>query len=139
MRFLDWQLVSLGTPVFDLSYFLYSGAGKSVLDKLEHYQHLYYESFSTTLRELGDDPETLYPFSAFQADWKKYCKFGFLLGLMLQRMKLISNDEIRDLHDVKEDSDVDNTALFMEATFDKNSFEERARNLVLHVYSLGAL
>ncbi|KAJ8977346.1 hypothetical protein NQ317_017760, partial [Molorchus minor] len=77
LRLLDFQFSNVGTPVSDLSYFLYSGATKEVLDDLDYYLRVYHESLTKTLHNFGCNSQNIYPFEVLKRDWKEYCKTGF--------------------------------------------------------------
>ncbi|KAJ8977352.1 hypothetical protein NQ317_017767 [Molorchus minor] len=66
MRLIDFQFANVGTPVLDLSYFLYSGATKQELDDLDRYLRLYHISLTETLKRFGCDSENVYPFDALK-------------------------------------------------------------------------
>lgn len=89
MKLVDFQIVRLGTPVHDLSYFFYTGGSKALFDKLDDYLKIYHDSLSKNLRELGSDPEKLYPFKQLKNDWKNYARFGVILSLLLVKVKLL--------------------------------------------------
>nr|XP_001807041.2 PREDICTED: uncharacterized protein LOC100141764 [Tribolium castaneum] len=61
VQMMDFQMSFEGTPVYDLSYFFYSGGSKQLFDKLETFLDIYYESFSKCAKALGGDPEKLLP------------------------------------------------------------------------------
>ncbi|RZC37726.1 EcKinase and/or DUF1679 domain containing protein, partial [Asbolus verrucosus] len=76
MRFLDFQLSRVGSPVIDLSYFLYSCADEEVLNNFDSILKVYHSSISDCLSELGCDPETAFPFKKLKEHWREYGKFG---------------------------------------------------------------
>lgn len=92
--FLDWQLSRLGPQVLDLSYYFYACASKSALDNLNKYLKIYYDSFATLLKELGSNPEKLFSFDDFMAQWKKYCKYGLTFTIVVLRLMLADKDDV---------------------------------------------
>ncbi|KAI4466587.1 hypothetical protein MML48_2g00002817 [Holotrichia oblita] len=94
---LDWQLVEVASPVYDISYFFYTTASQEALSKLDDYLEFYYSELSEQIQKLGSDPKYLYPFSAFKKEWKLYCKFGFALAFMVFRVMLANPDEVPDM------------------------------------------
>ncbi|XP_018566831.1 uncharacterized protein LOC108907576 [Anoplophora glabripennis] len=132
VRFLDFQMFRVGSPVCDLSYCLYSGGTKEVFDDLDHLLHVYHDSLSESLREYGCDPMELYPLEALKNDWKVHCQFGAAMGLMLWRAKLTYDNDVMDLSDMCEDEE--GVKKFFQANCDENTFKERVRDIVTHLY-----
>ncbi|RZC37343.1 EcKinase, DUF1679, and/or APH domain containing protein [Asbolus verrucosus] len=93
MRLLDWQFIKIGSPVCDLSYCLYSGAPKEILDSLDTFLKIYYDNFSSFLKELGSDPEKLFPYEALKDHWKKYSRFGMSMAIIMWKVKLVEDEE----------------------------------------------
>lgn len=129
IKLLDFQLVSYGNPVFDLSYSLYSGACEETLSKLDDYQDIYHISLSKTLKEFGLETNSIYPVIAFKDDWKKFCKYGFPLGLFLWKVKLVEKD---DAPDFSEKTSNPNTVRLSEER--QYIYRRRVIELVNHMY-----
>lgn len=87
-------MITDSSPVYDLSYMLYTSASIEDIRNLDKYLKIYYESFSDTVKSLGSDPEKLLPYGALKEDWKKYCKFGIQLGIMVHKMKLFDKNDM---------------------------------------------
>ncbi|KAJ8977353.1 hypothetical protein NQ317_017768 [Molorchus minor] len=134
MRLLDFQFANVGTPVSDLSYFLYSGAGKEVLDELDRYLRLYHTSLTKTLEHFGCDSENIYPFDALKKDWKDYCKTGFSMALLVWRGKFTNPSDVKDLQDILEETDTLSDDKNSKDRYDEQSFKETVKNLILHMY-----
>ncbi|KAJ8926046.1 hypothetical protein NQ315_009901 [Exocentrus adspersus] len=132
VRFLDFQLVREGSPCCDLSYTLYSGAPKEVLQDFEHYLQVYHDSLSDTLRAFGCDPDKLFPFRELKNDWKKYCKLGFMMGIMIWKIKYTKQSEVKDMSDIVEDKEAARQAYY--TGYDKKAFNEVIGDLILHLY-----
>lgn len=97
MRFLDFQLARVHSAAFDLAYFIHLSAPKRVLDEVDKYLRIYYNSLSDFLKELGSDPDSVFPFDVFMMQWKKYRKFGLAMGLVGFRFMLTEQDEVPEL------------------------------------------
>ncbi|KAJ3659966.1 hypothetical protein Zmor_011627 [Zophobas morio] len=137
IRLIDFQVVRIGSPVCDLSYCLYSGASKEIFDKLNDYLKIYYDSFATFVKSMGNDPEKLFPFSALKDQWKKYSRFGLIVSLAIIRMKLTNTEDILDLTDnVEIDQMVD---IMAKQKFDEEGYRKRMRELLWHMCELDAL
>jgi thiamine kinase-like enzyme len=135
---LDFQMAWVGTPVYDLSYFFYSGGCKELFDKLEDFLDVYYNSFSRFVKELGSVPEDLLPRSALSEDWKVYSKFGMFMALLLTQVKLMSREDSAEMSD-SIDGNVDGSSKFMNANINNELFNKRVKDILIHMYENGAL
>ncbi|KAJ8970562.1 hypothetical protein NQ317_019067 [Molorchus minor] len=131
LRLLDFQFSMVGTPVSDLSHFIYSGATKEILDDLDHYLRVYHDTLVETLKNFGCDSENLYPFEVLKKHWREYCKTGFALSLSIWRGKLTNQDDIKDLLENSDETFVTN---FFKHRYDENSYKKIVKNLILHMY-----
>lgn len=125
------------SPVKDLSHAFYSSGSKEVLNDLDKYLNIYYEQFSFSVRKLGSDPEKVYPYSILKRDWKTYSKFGFMMGIMVNKNKLTYEDDIMDFVDVIEGVATEEN--LKKQVYDKEEFERRFLNMALHIYEQDAL
>ncbi|KAI4466588.1 hypothetical protein MML48_2g00002818 [Holotrichia oblita] len=113
---LDWQLIEVSSPIYDISYFFYTVASEEALSKLDDYLRFYHTELSEQIRKLGSDPELLYPFSVFEMEWKRYCTYGFALAFMIFRALLANHDEIPKMDEIEVENYNDDMELF--AKFD---------------------
>lgn len=122
------------SPVFDLSYCIYSSGSAAILDNLDRFLRVYHLSLSDTLAEFGLNVEDTYPFETLKSEWKKYCKFGYSMALLLLKQKLMYKDvETIDLTDkVEENIDLES---FEKGKYDKKLLELQVRHLVRHMYA----
>ncbi|KAI4466586.1 hypothetical protein MML48_2g00002816 [Holotrichia oblita] len=97
---LDWQLIEVASPVYDISYFFYSVASEESLSKLDDYLRFYHSELAEQIRKLGGDPDELYPFSILEKEWKLYSKYGFALTFMVFKIMLVNQDEVPKLEEV---------------------------------------
>ncbi|XP_035454921.2 uncharacterized protein LOC118279355 [Spodoptera frugiperda] len=76
-KIIDFQLARCATPVLDISFVIYACTTEDLREK--HYDDLlkyYYEILSTQIRDLGSDPDKVYPWDLFISEVKKYSYFG---------------------------------------------------------------
>lgn len=97
MRFFDFQLARVHSPVFDLVYFFHVSAPKSVLDEVDKYLRIYYTSLSDFLKELGSDANVVFPFDVFMVQWRKYRRFGLAMAMFAFRFMFSEQDGVPDL------------------------------------------
>lgn len=135
MKLIDFQIVRPGTPVYDLSYFFYTGGNKELFDNLDEYLKVYHESLSTNIRELGSDPEKLYPFKQLKEDWKNYGMFGTIFSLMLTKVKLLKSEDVQDI--VSDREVPGNKNQFIELKINEKLFKTRTRDIVESAVKVG--
>lgn len=102
MCFLDWQASRLVSPVYDLSYFIFTCCPPEVLQDFDDLNRIYYESFSNFSKELGSDPEKVFPYEELGNQWKKYGKFGLIMMPIILKVCLSEQDEVKDLAEMAE-------------------------------------
>jgi thiamine kinase-like enzyme len=140
MNLLDFQLVIAGTPVYDLSYFFYTGGSKELFDKLEDYLNIYYESFSISSKNLGNDPNELFPREELTRDWKRYSKFGMMLSLLVTKLKLLSKEDVIDLIDADDEkTKTDNGEQFVNLKYNKTLYKKRIEEILIHFHERDTL
>lgn len=93
-RFIDFQVTRVHSPAFDLAYFFYTSAPKRIMDKVDTYLGIYYDSLSDFLRQLGSDPEKVFPFEIFMKHWRQFRRFGLTMSLFGFRFILSEEDEV---------------------------------------------
>ncbi|CAG9837599.1 unnamed protein product [Diabrotica balteata] len=104
IKLIDFQMSRASTPVFDLTYTFYSGAGPEELKNWEHFLKVYYNSLKLSLQQYNLDVDKIYPYETLKAEWKDYIQFGFIMGIMIWGAKFVEEDEIIDL-DVTENKE----------------------------------
>lgn len=126
MRFLDWQIARMATPIIDLSYFFYTSAGKKDLDDFEKYQKIYHESLSSFLRQMRCDPEKLFPFEVFRQHWVKYAKYGLMTSFLLLHIMHLDSSEAPEL------TDEAFTGTFDKPIKEEGKYKRRVVDVALH-------
>ncbi|KAK4884254.1 hypothetical protein RN001_000525 [Aquatica leii] len=106
LAIIDWQLSRVGSPILDLTHFLYTCTDKQFRDKYYHeIIEEYYNTFSSFLRNLGSDPEILFPYSEYEEHLKKYSIFGLYMAVQILYLVFSSKDEVPDLHNITSKQD----------------------------------
>lgn len=131
MKLVDFQLITNGSPVYDLSYCFYSSGNADSFVNLEKYLQIYHDSLCRTLRVFDLDAGQHYPFSTLKEEWGKYCKFGFAMTLFVSRLKLADEESVPDLKKYQ-GGPLDPFKIPVEK---EESFKQNMRNLVLHMCS----
>lgn len=95
---IDWQITRYGSPVLDLSYFLFTSTDKALRDKyLYQLLGIYYDTLCSTIDRAGLDGRSLFPFEELQRQLKSFGKYGVLMSIMLVPFLSVPNNEIPDL------------------------------------------
>lgn len=132
IQLIDFQLTRIGTPVYDLSYCLYAGASSDVYNNLETYLKIYYDSFSQHYKKIVDE-EPPCTFDEFKSEWIQYNKFGFLMALMIRKIKSTNKEDILDVTDLK---NVTDTQDFVNVPCDTEFLDKQIQPLIKHLYKL---
>lgn len=130
LRFIDFQQMTSGTPVYDLSYCLYSGGTKDSFTDLDYYIEVYYKSLANVVMKFGLDVKTIYSLNTLKLEWKQYCNYGYCMALLLLKNKL----RYEDADGIEKIEEIINLESFERGKYDKEMLETRARDLVQHMY-----
>ncbi|KAK4884226.1 hypothetical protein RN001_000497 [Aquatica leii] len=128
----DWQLVKISSPVSDISQIMFVCIDKETRDK--HYQELineYYTSFSSFLRELGSDPDIMFPMNVLQEHLQKFSVHGLYIAVRMISLTSISENDTPDF--------VEKDALKTITNAKKNVtvFNKRMRDILLDYVMYG--
>ncbi|KAF2895980.1 hypothetical protein ILUMI_10195, partial [Ignelater luminosus] len=129
VRFIDFQFSRLGSPVCDLAYFLYGCTSKEVLDNMNVYKNLYYDTLCRHIELLGSKPDNVYPLPAFEEHWRTYSKFGLIASGLLVFLLLSEKHEIIDFTDIAEAGREVGTAFDYEIA-NINEFNNRMKHII---------
>ncbi|KAJ3638543.1 hypothetical protein MTP99_001898 [Tenebrio molitor] len=127
--FLDFQLSRLASPVYDLSYFLFTCLSEDDIPNFDEIVIVYYESLSEFLRKLGSDPDKMFPFEELQKQWKRFSLFGLTMLSSVIKVCLSDKDEVNDLAEVAE-SGRQITDAFSKAVKNAEEFGKRALPII---------
>ncbi|XP_066257513.1 uncharacterized protein [Euwallacea similis] len=95
--FLDFQVSNAGSPVLDLSYHLYATASEAELQQFDTLLRIYHNSLSSTIKQLGSDPDKLFPYEELVKQWKKYSLYGCLFSMIVLPIALSEKDDSLDI------------------------------------------
>jgi thiamine kinase-like enzyme len=99
---LDFQFSRLTSPIYDLSYFIFSSISEEDIKNFDEINTLYYESLFDFLKQLGSDADQMFPFDEFMNEWRKYGRIGLRMMFSVIRNCLMEPNEIFDLKEVVE-------------------------------------
>ncbi|XP_055539001.1 uncharacterized protein LOC129726398 [Wyeomyia smithii] len=98
IRLIDWQLCRYVSPILDLSYFIFICTDAKL--RAQHYNQLldiYYSSLCDYLERLGGDAKRQFPREAYEAQWKKYGRFGLIMGMLVVPMICTAAEDLPDM------------------------------------------
>lgn len=92
MTILDFQLLMLTSPVYDLSYHLYSTGSEVEFQQYPKLISVYHESLSKCLKQLGCDPAVEFSLRELKEHWKLYSLYGMLIAMVALTFALSDQD-----------------------------------------------
>ncbi|XP_072395690.1 uncharacterized protein [Diabrotica undecimpunctata] len=137
LRFVDFQLSRIGTPVYDLSSCLYACSSPDHLSDFNRLLEVYYNSLSQSLRAMDCDPDKIYSFEDLTGDWKTYSKFGFSYAVFAIRNSLVEDQS--DIDDSLKVWNNNMTKKMEEQTIDVVNVKSRLTLLLRHMVTNGFL
>ncbi|KAK4884189.1 hypothetical protein RN001_000460 [Aquatica leii] len=136
MCLLDWQVGFIGSPVYDLSFFIFSNTNKSLRDKYYHMLiNEYYRSLSTFLRKLGSNPKKMFSFETLQDHLKKFSLFGVLIGVWVSLGRIYEVDEHPKIFTTIDENQMSNK--FKEEPKDSKAYFAAVEDILLDYISYG--
>lgn len=136
MCFIDWQMARVGSPVLDLAHFLFTSTDKKLRD--QHYDSLikeYHHSLSSFLRELGSNPEVLFPFHVFQEHLKIFSVYGLFMAIQVLYFMLSDQEEIPDVHNFKSEEDAMEHMKYVPKNIDQ--YTTRMKDIIIDLDKFG--
>ncbi|CAB3226316.1 unnamed protein product [Arctia plantaginis] len=77
IKMIDFQIARFATPVLDVSCIIYNCITHDLRENYyDQMLEIYYDTLANQIRDLGSDPDKLYPWKLFQTEIKKYSYFG---------------------------------------------------------------
>jgi thiamine kinase-like enzyme len=137
VRILDWQISNVGSPVFDLSHFLFACITEKDLNDIDLILEQYHNDFSTHLRRLGSDPDALYPLAQFLAEWNKYSRVGILFTSLIMKMCTVDKDDLSEMSEIVKQGHFAN--VFQFDVRNKTNLKGRMRPIVKYVVENGLI
>ncbi|XP_065156834.1 uncharacterized protein [Atheta coriaria] len=97
MKMLDFQLMRLGSPALDLSYFFYTISPKESYENLEYFLKVYHDALGKHLAKFNLKVEEIYPYKTFKQHWEKLSKFGLVLSFLIRKAMLTESEDAPDI------------------------------------------
>ncbi|XP_060532512.1 uncharacterized protein LOC132705722 [Cylas formicarius] len=100
---LDFQISKLASPVLDLAYHICAVITPND-SHLEELLGIYYRSFSGYLRQLGSNPDIVFPYSSLIEQWRKYSLIGIFFAGMVLPINLLDKSDVMNVEDFDENA-----------------------------------
>uniref|UniRef100_A0A8D8ACI7 Uncharacterized oxidoreductase dhs-27 n=1 Tax=Culex pipiens TaxID=7175 RepID=A0A8D8ACI7_CULPI len=142
IRLIDWQLSRYVSPILDLSYFIFICTDEEF--RANHFDQLldcYYESLSDQLKKLGGNVESQFPRATFQDHWKRFGRFGLLMGLIVLPIVCTAKEELPEMEDYIDRAEQQQDAEFNFGTSEQaqEMYRTRMAGMIRDVVRLGYL
>lgn len=106
LKFLDWQVSRCGTPVIDLSYFIFCCTDSELRKRLPELLQKYHTALVRRIDELGSDGHKLFPYETLQQYLRKFARFGFGMALMTLHTTCCVEKDLPDISTALETSEL---------------------------------
>lgn len=137
--FLDWQVARIGTPVIDLSYFIFCCTDSTVRQRLPELLQMYHSTLIKRINELGSDGIALFPFSKLEEHMKRYSRFGFGMALLTLHTTTCSSNEMPDVIKGLETLDFSNMDDWSPQLIEKPAYKKRMSGVCRDMARFGYL
>ncbi|XP_056634739.1 uncharacterized protein LOC130443883 [Diorhabda sublineata] len=136
MKFIDFQVCQVGSPVFDLAYSFYSGGSEEIFNELDHFLEIYSKSLSDMCQQLNCNKYI--SLDELKIEWKEYSKFGWIMALIILTAKLVKDETNLDLLVMLNEFEKRNYEAHLEAS-DEDEIEKRTMSILNHLDKCGYL
>ncbi|XP_062563759.1 uncharacterized protein LOC134226788 [Armigeres subalbatus] len=139
LRFLDWQVTRCGTPVIDLSYFIFCCTDTGLRKRLPELLHKYHTALVERIDELGSDGHRLFPFDTLQLHLQKFARFGFGMALMTLHSTCCVEKDLPDVSAALESSELSDLDKYAKDLLYNPAYIERMTGVCRDMVQLGYL
>lgn len=139
-KMIDYQLARYSSPALDISFFVYSCTTQALREA--HYDDLlnaYHQSLSEMIRDLGSDPEELFPYTELQKELHEFARFGCGMGIESVPFSLLDESEVADLDQIKGDQAVPLDNVWILKNIKTQEGRRRLADIFKHAVSQGYL
>ncbi|XP_045483071.1 uncharacterized protein LOC123688515 [Harmonia axyridis] len=121
---IDWQMGLLGSPLADVTQFIFYCSSKCELEHLDELLKFYYGNLSEKLRELGSNPDECFPWKACKKAFKRYAPLAIAgMPVSIRMSYRVQTDECYDIADSIDEGDF--SGLFGKGIRDPEEYFER--------------
>lgn len=106
------------------------------MDNYSHYLKLYHDELSRRIRELGSNPDILYPYSIFEREWRHYAPYSFGRAVACIKVILRQKDEVPNLQNAVNNNGVGNFLTDIQGN--EKEWIRRTKYIARHFIDMGA-
>nr|XP_040219383.2 uncharacterized protein LOC120947773 isoform X2 [Anopheles coluzzii] len=140
MRMIDFQLARYCSPALDIAFFVYSCTSQALRDA--HYEDLlgaYHGGLAEMLRDLGSDPDTVFPRAELEKEMRQYARFGCGMGIESIPFSLLDESEVPDLDKITGEQAVPIEQLWILRPIASQAGRRRLTDMFRHATDMGYL
>ncbi|XP_037052174.1 uncharacterized protein LOC119085779 [Bradysia coprophila] len=116
LRFVDFQLLRLASPVLDITYYICSSTTQEIHQRFNDLLKIYYDALATFLTKMGSDPNKLFTFNDLQDQFRQFGKYGLIFTPILAGVMVSESKDIIDMDSIKQDTAVAGLAVLNQKT-----------------------
>ncbi|XP_077290679.1 uncharacterized protein LOC143914361 [Arctopsyche grandis] len=106
VKFVDWQLVRLASPITDIAYMMFSSTDEQLRsDCYTKSLDLYYQTLDKNITMMGCKTDDCYPLNVFKDQIKAIMPFGLISSIMLLPTVLSNKEDTPEMDIKPEDFD----------------------------------
>ncbi|XP_077291151.1 uncharacterized protein LOC143914723 [Arctopsyche grandis] len=106
MKFIDWQVVRLASPITDIAYVMFSSTDEQLRSNLYTSSlDLYYNTLDKNINMMGCNTAECYPLEVFKDQIKSTMPFGLISAILLLPTVLCNAEDTLDMDIKPEDVD----------------------------------
>lgn len=139
VKLLDFQLARFGSPVLDLSYFLYTSASVQHLNHLNHFLKHYHSALVEFLKEFDCDASVLFPYEVLEEHWGQFAKFGLGMAFLVVNVMMMDDGELPDVNSNEGMSGEDFIGSFEKKSKNDERYLEKMVRILRHFEERGLL
>ncbi|XP_050499203.1 uncharacterized protein LOC126879901 [Diabrotica virgifera virgifera] len=129
LRILDWQISSVTSPAYDITYFFLVNSPKEILYDYKTYMKLYHDTLSTQLLNFGCDPQKLFSYSLLEDHLEALFPLALYMSFMIVKVMISESDEAPDFAEISEkDGDIVNGMNFTVKNMDE--YQRRIKDIL---------
>ncbi|XP_052866192.1 uncharacterized protein LOC128272426 [Anopheles cruzii] len=140
VRIIDFQLARYSSPALDISFFVYSCTSQALREA--HYQELldaYYGALSEMLRDLGSNPEDIFPYSELKRELQQYARFGVGMGIESIPFSLLGESDVPDLNQITSEKAIPIEEIWILRPIESQAGRLRLTDMFHHAIDMGYL
>lgn len=122
VKIIDFQLARYASPAVDLSFFTYSCTDNKM--RTQYYDSMlkiYHEAAADLIKDLGSDPDKVFPYEGLLNEMKEVGKFGCGMGIESLPLSMQEEHEVLDIDEIATDQSILTDVWQIAPLEDKNS------------------